>query len=345
MAVKTTSIPVRIRFASGGGRVIIAVSSEKIKVYLCACGRAFFVPAGRFSSAAAVWDCSSRYHFPVGRHTVFCGGDGMDRILRMRRRWRELQLPVFAANAAFFLSLSLFPILGLLLGLIGRLSLSRTEFFSVFSQLVPTVLRPLFLEAIRTAGRGAAMSVSALAGLWSASRGIYSLLQGLCRVSGDPAPFRPLLLRLLSVVYTAVFLLALLVTFALHNLGHTLLHLLRNSDSGVAASLEFVLHQRGGVCFLFLSGLFVLVYRAYPPGSARNLRQVLPGSFLAAGGWVLFSALFTLWSGTVTDYSQIYGSVAVMAMTMLWLYACLLIILFGALLNRMAQDIDKAPPS
>lgn len=269
----------------------------------------------------------------------------MERLLELRRRWTEAQLSVYAANGAFFLALSLFPILGLLLGLIGRLSLSRTEFFSVFSQLVPAVLRPLFLDAIRTAGRGAAMSVSALAGLWSASRGVYSLLQGLRRVGNDPAPCHPLLLRLLSVVYTSVFLLALLVTFALHNLSHTLLRLLRSSGSGVAASLEFVLHRRGGVCFLFLSGLFALIYRAFPPGSGGSLRRVLPGSLLAAGGWVLFSALFTLWSGTVTDYSRVYGSVAAMALTMLWLYACLLIVLFGALLNNTARDIDKAPPA
>ena len=60
---------------------------------------------------------------------------------------------------------------------------------------------------------------------------------------------------------------------------------------------------------------------------------------------MLFSALFTLWSGTVTDYSRVYGSVAAMALTMLWLYTCLLIVLFGALLNNTMQDIDKAPPA
>ena len=256
----------------------------------------------------------------------------MERLLRIRARWVEAQVSVYAANGAFFLVLSLFPILSLLLGLIGRLSLSRTEFFSVFSQLVPAAVRPLFLEAIRVAGRGAALSVSALAGLWSASRGIYSLLQGLRRVGGE-GPCGGLMLRLLSVVYTAAFLLALLVTFALHNLGHGLLRLLRGSG-GLAASLEFALHRRGGICFLFLSGLFALVYRAFPPGSGKTLRRVLPGSLLAAGGWVLFSALFSWWSGAASDYSRVYGSVAAMALGMLWLYFCLLIVLFGALLNE-----------
>jgi membrane protein len=256
----------------------------------------------------------------------------MERVSRLRRRWAEAQLPVYAANGAFFLVLSLFPILSLLLGLIGRLSLSRTEFFSVFSQLVPAAVRPLFLEAIRTAGRGAALSVSALAGLWSASRGVYSLLQGLRRISTAPGSCGGLMLRLLSVVYTAVFLLALLVTFALHNLGHGLLGLLHNSE--LAASLYFVLHRRGGICFAFLSGLFALVYRAFPPGSGHRLRQVLPGSLLAAGGWVLFSALFSWWSGAASDASRVYGSVAGMALAMLWLYFCLLIVLFGALLNE-----------
>ena len=259
----------------------------------------------------------------------------MARLLNLRGRWAEAQLPVYAANGAFFLVLSLFPILALLLGLIGRLSLSRTEFFSVFSLLVPPAVRPLFLEAIRTAGRGTAMSLSALAGLWSASRGVYSLLQGLRRVSADPAPCSPFLLRLLSVAYTAVFLLALLVTFALHHMGHTLLQLLGRSDRGVAASVEFVLHRRGGICFLFLSALFALIYRSFPPGSGSTLRRVLPGSLIAAALWVTFSALFSLWSDAASGCSRVYGSVAAMALGMLWLYFCLLIVLLGALINEM----------
>ena len=268
-----------------------------------------------------------------GRVILYDGGDVMARLAMLRERWVRAQLPVYAANGAFFLVLSLFPILALLLGLIGRLSLSRTEFFSVFSQLVPAAVRPLFLEAIRTAGQSAALSVSALAGLWSASRGVYSLLQGLQRVS-DAKRCGALALRLLSVAYTAVFLLALLVSFALHHLGHTLLELLRRTDTGVAASLLFLLHRRGGICFLFLSALFALIYRSFPPGSGSTLRGVLPGSLIAAALWVTFSALFSWWSEAVSGYSRVYGSVAVMALGMLWLYFCLLIVLLGALINE-----------
>lgn len=256
----------------------------------------------------------------------------MERLKQLRARVLEVQLTVYAANAAFFLILSLLPLLALVLGLLGRLSLSRTDFFLTFSQLIPSATRPVFLETIRAAGSGTAMSVSALAGLWSASRGVYGLLQGLGRISTGAGNRIPL--RLLAIVYTAGFVLALVATFALHNLGHMAMTVLRSADDGIVSSLRFVLHRRGGICFVFLTALFTLIYRTFPSGCHRTVRQVLPGGLAAAGGWVLFTQLFSLCNSAFTGRSRVYGSVAVMASTMLWLYFCLMIVLLGALINE-----------
>lgn len=255
------------------------------------------------------------------------------------RSWKrsisEAQLPVYAANAAFFLLLSLFPAMALLLGLIGHLALSTQEFFSFFRQLIPDVLFPLFQEAIRSLDIDSApvLSLSALTGLWSASRGIYGLLQGLRRICHDREHRNYIRLRLLAIGYTAAFLLALLLTFALYALGRTLLGILGAAQAPIVEILRFLLRGRGGIAFVFLSVLFLMIYRTFPP-DRRSLRQTLPGSLLTAGGWVLFSWLFSIWARFFSGYSRVYGSVAVVAMTMLWLYFCLEIVLLGALLNE-----------
>jgi len=256
-------------------------------------------------------------------------------LLSWKKAISEAQLPVYAANAAFFLLLSMFPAMALLLGLIGHLALSTEEFFSFFRQLIPDVLFPLFRDAIRSLDIGSAplLSLSALTGLWSASRGIYGLLQGLRRICHEREYRSYLKLRLLAIVYTAAFLLALLLTFFLYALGRTLLRVLGAAQAPIVEILHFLLRGRGGIAFLFLTVLFILIYRTFPAGR-RTLRQTLPGSLLTAGGWVLFSWLFSIWAKVFSSYSKIYGSVAVVAMTMLWLYFCLEIVLFGALLNE-----------
>lgn len=263
----------------------------------------------------------------------------MSWLLSWKKAVSEAQLPVYAANAAFFLLLSLFPALALLLGLIGHLALSTEEFFSFFAQLIPEVLFPLFSEAIRSldADSGPLLSLSALTGLWSASRGIYSLLQGLRRICHDRERRSFLKLRLLAIGYTAAFLLALLLTFSLYAMGRTVLHLLGAAQAPVVKVFRFLLRGRGGIAFLFLTALFLLIYRTFPPGR-RSFRRSLPGSLLTAGGWVLFSWLFSVWAKLFRGYSRVYGSVAVVAMTMLWLYFCLEIVLLGALLNERLME-------
>lgn len=263
----------------------------------------------------------------------------MQWLLSWKKAIHDAQLPVFAANAAFFLLLSLFPALALLLGLISHLALSMEDFFSVFRQLIPEVLMPLFRDTIPTLAAGSAplLSLSALTGLWSASRGIYGLLQGLRRICHDRENRSYLKLRLLAIVYTAAFLLALLLTFALYTLGRTVLQMLIAADAPIAAVLRFILQGRSGISFVFLSVLFLFIYRTFPPGR-RTIRQALPGSLLTAGGWVLFSWLFSIWATVFSGYSKVYGSVAVVAMTMLWLYFCLEIVLLGALLNERLKN-------
>ena len=101
----------------------------------------------------------------------------MQWLISWKKAISDAQLPVYAANAAFFLLLSLFPAMALLLGLIGHLALSTEEFFSFFQQLIPDVLFPLFNEAIRSldVGSGPVLSISALTGLLHKLRRPYLL--------------------------------------------------------------------------------------------------------------------------------------------------------------------------
>ena len=133
------------------------------------------------------------------------------------------------------------------------------------------------------------------------------------------------------------FLLALLLTFSLYALGRTMLRVLGAAQAPIVEVLRFLLRGRGGIAFLFLTALFLMVYRTFPPGK-RSLRQSFPGSLLTAGGWVLFSWLFSIWAKVFSGYSRVYGSVAVVAMTMLWLYFCISIVFYGGALNRYLQE-------
>ena len=250
------------------------------------------------------------------------------------RRISAENIPIYAANAAFFLLLSLFPALLLLMSALRPLHLEQAAQTLLLEQLIPQVLQPLIYyitEDLAGMHTGGAISVSAVLTLWSASRGVYGLLKGLNRVYHVREHRSYLRMRLIALLYTALFLLAILGTLSLCALGGRLLHLFP-AVSPLSRLLLTLLRGRGGVALLFLGAVFAAVFRVFPDCQS-TWRQVLPGSALAALGWILFSWLFSIYATRLSNYSRIYGSVALIAFAMLWLYICLEIVLYGGLLN------------
>ena len=62
------------------------------------------------------------------------------------------------------------------------------------------------------------------------------------------------------------------------------------------------------------------------------------GAVLACVGWLTFTRLFSFYVERFSHYSNVYGSVYAVALSMLWLYCCLSIVFYGGALNRLLMD-------
>ena len=145
----------------------------------------------------------------------------------------QLRIPLHAANAGYFIVLSLFPAL-LLLGLLRYTDLEVEAMIELMEGLLPNALlsaaEGLILSAHDNAS-GAAVGLSAVTALWSASRGIYGILTGLNAIYGVAEERGYVYTRFISVVYTFLFLLVLLLTLVLHVFGTAILSMLRMTES------------------------------------------------------------------------------------------------------------------
>ena len=92
-----------------------------------------------------------------------------------------LKVPVYASHACYFIVLSAFPMLVLLLGMLRYTGLEIQNLTDIIEGFIPSALMPaakrLILSTYKNTS-GAVLSISAVAALWSASRGIYGLLIG-----------------------------------------------------------------------------------------------------------------------------------------------------------------------
>ena len=263
----------------------------------------------------------------------------MERFKKYLQKLFELNIPVYASQASFFIVLSVFPSLVLLMGLLRYVGIEVEHLTEMLHGILPTALMPAAQKLIMNTYQGTngtVLSISALTALWSASRGIHGLQTGLNAIYGVKENRGYFRIRFLSVVYTFGFLLVLVLTLVLHVFEPEILAWIPFSESPLFRFLESVVDMR----FFLLLGVQTLLFSAMfcvLPNRKPHFMDVFPGAVLASIGWLVFSQLYSIYVENFAGLSAVYGSVYAVALSMLWLYCCISIVFYGGALNRWLQ--------
>lgn len=263
---------------------------------------------------------------------------------RFLYEFQQDSVSAYAAQAAFFVIISVFPLTMLLLTLV--------KYLPYFSNGVPMIQFDMFphdlnefatnaLGEIINKSSNAVLSISAVTALWSASKGVYSIFQGLASVYSVKDARSGFTMRLLAVVYTVLFLVMLILALGFLVFGDSIYHTMINFLPLTADKIEII--SRGikwllgfGVLVLF----FEIIYIAVPDRKSGIIEE-LPGAIVSAVGWVVFSYLYSFYIENFSNYANIYGSLTAVVLMMLWLYFCMYIMLFGAEVNVVWNDTYK----
>lgn len=270
----------------------------------------------------------------------FQKGGLIGRTVAAVRRVQAMGIPGHAANAGYFIVLSVFPALVLVLSLLRYTPLDAGDLLDLLSDFLPEALLPAAERLIVSTyahTSGAMVSISAVGALWSASRGIYGLLTGLNRIY-DVAESRGYwFTRFISMLYTFGFLVVLVLTLVLGVFGNSILSMLPPAKDPLGIFLSEIIDLRVLLMLFLQTALFTAMFMVLP--NRRNgFRESFPGAVLACIGWMVFTRLFSFYVEHFSSYSNIYGSVYAVALSMLWLYCCLSIVFYGGALNKLLME-------
>lgn len=233
-----------------------------------------------------------------------------------------MEISLHGAGTSYFMVLSAFPALVLVLGLLRYTALEPGDLMELCRVFLPEALHLLAWQLIATTKSNVPLlSLSALTALWSAGRGMYGILKGLNAVAGVREQRSWLRVRLLCAGYTMLFLLVLVLTLILHVFGGKLL---AYWGLGRLGGLRFV------ILLLVQTMVFCAMYR-FLPSQGGSLGKCFPGAVLASLGWLGVSAGFSWYAG------RFPGGMYLAVMAMVWLYVCVCIIFAGAALNRLLE--------
>lgn len=267
-------------------------------------------------------------------------GGLIGRTYHLVRHLQSLDVPLYAANAGFFMILSLFPALVLVLSLLRFTGLQVSSLVEVLATILPEALMPTVEDLVLSTyenSSGALVGISALTAIWSASKGIFGLMTGLNRVYGVSEDRGWLYTRLISVVYTFIFFGLVILTLTLHVFGGTLLKMLPITRSRFFRILGRIVDFRFILLLVLQTIVFMLIF-AFLPNGRNRIRDTIPGALLASLGWLVISNLFSLYVENFASLTNIYGSVYAIALSMLWLYLCLSLIFYSAAFNQYLED-------
>lgn len=256
-----------------------------------------------------------------------------------------------AAQAAFFILLSVVPLISLLLAVTTYLPFAPQDVLDVLMRVIPDeftayvadIINDLYSRAGKTV-----ISVSAVALLWSASKGIAALMDGFNSMYQIRQENSFIKSRAIAIVYTFLFIILFAAAMSVYvTVSHYYKSYIRDVFELGSAAANILLFIRYAMGWLLFYAFILMLYVILPGGFGlpmgqeekmnlgRRIQSQMPGAAFSSVAWLVISRVVLLYIEYFPNLSVMYGSLAGIVIAMLWLYFCMYSIFIGAVINYL----------
>lgn len=250
------------------------------------------------------------------------------------RQMTKKNISSFAASTAFFLFISLIPILYLVCSILPFVNITeeflRESIDAVLPGVIGVFLNSIIADVYRQSAGG--ISLAVLVMLWSAGKGMMALMRGLNAINEVEEIKNYFYVRFIAAVYTILLILAIVLSIGVSGFGKYVFGLLFDRIPGLGFVMSLLARFQFIYAWIVLTILFMLIY-SYVPGRKQNFLMQMPGAVFTAVIWNGFSLVFSVYLAYFGDFG-IYGSLATVVIVLLWLYSVCYITMIGAQINR-----------
>lgn len=269
---------------------------------------------------------------------------GLERLTK-RFRWAKFLYDVVnvfwdrrvsrsGAELAYYMLMSVFPLLILLVGIVGVLPLRTEQVLHFLSDVLPDQAYGLIEEYVTYVleNLGPALIVTGLVATLTAASAAF---RGLISITGEIYGRRVLIgvrFWVASFLYSLMLLLFIYLTMVAVLTGSWFVRLVNSTlDIAIPAGLwnGFRLLFLFAVAMVFL----MMLYRISFPVRKGESPRVMGGAIFASFAVTAFSTLFSMFITLSNRYSEVYGSLASVIILMVWLYFCATLVILGSVVN------------
>lgn len=243
-----------------------------------------------------------------------------------------------AAELAFYLLFSLFPLIMVLNSLLAVIQIPEDTILQI-TALLPTVVREILLSYMEYLQRTPSLQPFLLGSamtLYFLSRAVRSMMHTFGDIYGRPARRRTVWRILISLVMTLLCLLMLASSLVMIVLSRRLIEWVALYFPQTADVLPLWGHVGAAAAAVCLLLFLLLCYRLLPCVQMR-WRDAWPGAVASLSVWIVLTRGFAFYVDHMARYSLLYGSIGAVIVLMIWLDLSSVTLIMGAVFNHVLQ--------
>ena len=257
-----------------------------------------------------------------------------DFILKIFRLISKPEMRILPGQLAFFLVMTIFPVLALVATIAAALSISTESIRVAISESIPSGLAKILNSIITGNGINFNLVVFYFSAFLLASNGPYAMIN----ISNEiykTDPKNMIYRRLKAIVIIFIIVGLVLLLLAVPVFGGTIANIIvqLTGDSKIVIQLGKILSILKYPIVLIILYINIKLMYIIAPDEEIISSSTNKGAIFTSVGWVLATEIFAFYIDKFAKYDLFYGSISNIIVLLLWVYILSYIFVLGMIIN------------
>lgn len=255
-------------------------------------------------------------------------------ILKVFRLLSKPEMRILPGHLAFFLVMTLIPLVALLATITAALSISTESIRVAIAATVPTKVAGIINSVITSGGINFNIIVFYFSAFLLASNGAYSMINTSNEIY-KVTPKNIFSRRLKAICMTFILVILFLFLILVPVFGNTLFGIIKEmtNNSTLSNILEEMFYILKYPIILVVLFLNIKLMYVIAPDKEIPAKTTTKGALFTTIGWVLSTEIFAFYVEKFTRYDIFYGSISNILVLLLWVYLLSYIYVLGMVVN------------
>lgn len=248
------------------------------------------------------------------------------------------EMRVLPGQLAFFIVVSLIPLLALVGSIAGYFSVSIDELINVLNTVLPFEITESLITYVSGKGITFNIAIFFISAFLLASNGCHSMIitsNEIYKIKNNNLFLRRIKAIGMTFILVLVFLFLLLVPV----FGDTIFHVLTtNATNKEAINFAYNIYRllQYPITVILVFYNIKLLYTVAPDREIKTNTTNF-GAVFTTIGWILSTKIYSIYAGSFSNYNIFYGSISNILFLLMWVYILAYIFVLGMAFNASAM--------